>query len=1232
MLFGESKRSSASLDEYLGSISSRLRATVATRGAGAVSLSALVATAVCVYLANRAAFSDASIVGSRLFVGVTLALTAAALLVLPLRKLLLSPRLQRAADEAERRSPDFDGRLRTWADERARSTAGGREPSPLLGLLARETEEAAAAVPLEAVVSRWLSVGFVATAVLGLGSLVWLGTSGPGYWQYGTARLWAGWFVAQDEPLYELLVEPGDTTIRQGGRLDVTAEVTGFEPGSVEIHAKFESSVDWERAPMGPQLQGAGYAFSFSMVREPLRYYVTAGRLRTREFEVDVVEMPIVENIRLEYQYPAWSGLDPVVQDPGGDIAAVPGTRVSIILTTDMDLNNGLLVVGEAATPLADNRAQIEVEEDSVYHIAARYQGERVRLTEDFFITAIPDEKPTVKIRKPGRDWRASSIEEVAVSIEAADDFGLRGLELRYSVNGAEVQTVPLMGRAGTQRASREHLFYLEDLGPPGGVTILPIGEEADPLPPPAPEASLMAGDLVSYYVVAKDAKREVRSDMYFINVQPYERRFSQSQQAGGQGGQQGQQQDEISRRQKEIILATWNLISERDSDDGREEGKLRESATMLSELQGTLMQQAQTLVQRTRARQLTETDPKFRLFTEFLEQAASYMEPAAEALANYQLDDAVGPEQQALQHLLRAENLFTDIQITMGRGGAGGGGGASRDLAEMFELEMDLEKNQYETGGGASGERMDQEIDEAMKKLEELARRQEQLAEQSQERNRASFEQRWRQEMLRREAEDLQRRLEQLQRRQGESQQRAGGQASQGSQGQSQGASSGGSGTRQQLEQAIQQLERAARDMDQSSRDRDPRASTASASQELQRAVEALRQRQEEQSASALEELSRESSRLVEEQEATAAQLQRSLRVALEQLKRQGGRQNGPLPTGLTRQEEVDLANRKGEIGDGLAGVEKGLQRQARTLRGRNDEASRALLNAVMELQQSEASMLIRAAEDLVRRGLAPYAASNEEAVSRALRRLRDSIRDAGEVAQQNRQGSDRGLARLLSDVERLRRGLEQAAGQSEDDPNAPSRAQRPGSGERPGQEPGRARQGQPSRGQGEQAGERDSGEAGPGGPGRTAAGDRRGGWGNWGGPVDRPRLGGYLPRADDPAVREQMEQALEDGIAAVPRLTQEARRQVEFDPSDIADLRRFARELGDGRFRGNPELLEEEYRNMLALLEQLEVKLRRQVELDDKEEVRVIVGETVPEPYREAVAEYYRKLGAAR
>ena len=71
--------------------------------------------------------------------------------------------------------------------------------------------------------------------------------------------------------------------------------------------------------------------------------------------------------------------------------------------------------------------------------------------------------------------------------------------------------------------------------------------------------------------------------------------------------------------------------------------------------------------------------------------------------------------EQQALQQLLRAEAAFRDVQVSMQRDNAGGDGAqAARNFTEMFELEMDLEKNQYESESQLSMQNAQQELDEA--------------------------------------------------------------------------------------------------------------------------------------------------------------------------------------------------------------------------------------------------------------------------------------------------------------------------------------------------------------------------------------------------------------------------------------------------------------------------------------------------------------------------------------
>src|SRR6202162_1629934 len=77
----------------------------------------------------------------------------------------------------------------------------------------------------------------------------------------------------------------------------------------------------------------------------------------------------------------------------------------------------------------------------------------------------------------------------------------------------------------------------------------------------------LVPGDLVSVYATAKDANTESHTDMMFIQADPFEREFSQSQAAGGGGGGGGgDPSEQISQREKEIISATFKQQGNRNA------------------------------------------------------------------------------------------------------------------------------------------------------------------------------------------------------------------------------------------------------------------------------------------------------------------------------------------------------------------------------------------------------------------------------------------------------------------------------------------------------------------------------------------------------------------------------------------------------------------------------------------------------------------------------------------
>jgi hypothetical protein len=1168
------------LETYLEQLQRRLRIRTSLRGAAILASSALVTTLVLVLIANALRFSGASLAGARVVLYLVIAASIAFGCVLP----LLRMNRRRSAWEAETLVPDFGQRLVTLAERERDGPAQGA----FAELLAADTLKIAQRAEATRLVPNRNLLISLGTALASLGVLIWMIMAGPGFLGYGAALLWAG--NAGAAPLYDLRVTPGDATVRRNSDQLISVEPRGIQTNDMRIYARYESTSKWDQLPMQPQPGTSNFQFVFAGLPEGVEYYVEAGQLRSARFHIRVTDVPAVKQIRVTYRFPAWTGIPSSTDDHGGDLHAIEGTDADLEITMDHPLANGILMLDDdrqiQLRPGANNSytGTIHLEKDGAYHVAALDQGEPVRISEDYFISATKADAPDVVIARPAGDYRASPIEEVTVAVKADDAFGLRDFTLHYSVNGGADQSLNLLVHPGAKAADGSTVIRLEDF-------------------------KAVPGDIVSIYATAKDAHAESRTDLFFIQAEPFEREFSQSQQAGGGGGGGGggNAPDEISRRQKEIIGSTWKQLGDKNATA---EGAAQ-NAKFLSGVQAKLHDQAVSLANRLQMRGLNGGNEEFDSFQKNMNAAANAMTPAADTLRGEKWKDAIPHEQQALQYLLRAEATFRQIEVAFG-GAGGGGGSAGRDLASLFDLELDTQKNQYETAQtGNSAAQQSEKVDEALRKLDELARREEQLASQN---NANSPDSRWQQEMLRREAEELQRQIEQLGRNGNSQSNSPDGQPS------GQSSSSGGSASDPRVQQALNQMRQANDDMRRAnSEGQQGQADARRAAQRLRDATNLLGGTQRQQNSGRLDSLAQEAQRLANEQRGQSDRIR--------DLSQQAA--SGDPGAQSTYSAVQSLADDRQKLADDLAGLESQMRGAVRDLASGNHAAASKLRDALRQADQSDLDSRVQRSADMLRRGVDPDRNGSEGQIASDLDQLNQQTRDAQQALGDGTQPGDSQNA--LDQVQTLRDRLQ-----------ALDRNSSPGARNSPGNRGGQDNGQQNGQQNGAQSGQQDGQQAGrqPGGP--SGPGDRNGAVGQFvnpgggynGGPVyggmntgNNVYNYGQLPSPPSGYANPVPEQAYRDSMAQLDQL----RQSVKDDPDalrQVQDLIREMQRLDPSRFPGNPAMVEELHNRVLGDVDKLELQLRRATDAKQSGQVHSTDSQPVPAGYEDAVADYFRRL----
>ncbi len=906
-------------------------------------------------------------------------------LVQPLRASLT---LRDVALNVERNHPDLEDRLVSAIEFGNRESTDPIEAHMLQRLL-EDTVERVKGINFKATIDHSQTRKHVSIAALVVVGCVILSLLFPTEIHTSLLRVLVPWEKTDPILTTRLAVEPGNARILRGKSLPIHVTVTGKSAEKVvltygDISAQQLSTSEVEKNQQQSKTvinmlrnpdDKRGFAYEIFNIDADMEYAVVANEATSERYTVEVFEMPKVTEISVAYTYPDYTGLKSVVQTGTGDIRAVVGTQAEIRLTTNKAIQTASIAIGQETVShqqsdltvepySADSQmvisngntltTTIDVVEDGSYAIQLLcIDGFNNEIPIEYMIKAIPDAVPEVVIKEPGRDVKATKLDEVEIVAEATDDYGIGELKLMYRIGSDELQefvmessvSTPIVG-SGSGADARHvaegaYTFYLEEF-------------DVEP------------GDIISYYAHATDNNTrtgpgEASSEIYFIEIRPFNEDFHEGESEGEPGEAEPNPLSDIISSQKEIIRETSKHSRTKPAAVTETH---RAAVRKTGERQTELKEKTQRVVDEFSAAMQGESAVTPEILMN-LEDAIDRMGEASDHLNAVRPDEAIPPEQEALELLIKVSLEIPKILTQMRN--------SNPQLAENLELEMEELQNELENQQNELDTEMQEQTQEMLDQARQMLGEQQQLSQQSQQ--------------LGREDQPSPSEMQQNSQQQGQLAQQAQQMAQQ--LGAMQQNGQGTQGERlnqagQAMQQAGEQMEQAAQGMQREQ----PQLSAAKgekAEERLQEAVEQLEKVAAEYTDAALDRASQQFQELTEAQSDVQQQTQ-ELRGRSEQSEMR--------PEDFRKASE--LANQQRELQRNLEALERSLRNIQEQLAPDNPEAAQNVADATRRLAEEQTTGDMATAQRALQWRSFRAADQNQQDVLDALEQTQSDLQQA--------------------------------------------------------------------------------------------------------------------------------------------------------------------------------------------------------------------------------------------
>ncbi|HEX2963671.1 MAG TPA: DUF4175 family protein [Ignavibacteriales bacterium] len=240
-------------------------------------------------------------------------------------------------------------------------------------------------------------------------------------------------------------VKPGDSEVTKGEDVKIRIKVFGPKPKDVTLAVKYVEQAEFEEKELHADSSG-NYYFEIPAVRSSFAYYVSAEDVQSRQFNITVVDKPIIRSMDVTVTPPSYSGGQTVEQKDNGNVTSLMGSQIKFDILSTKDLKKAKLVFTDSTeAPLSVNGRNAfgyyRIKKDVSYSIQLTdLDGHNNDNPISFSIKALTDNYPAIEFVTPNKDVTLNEDDRVPLLIRISDDFGFTRLVIHYRLSASKVQ------------------------------------------------------------------------------------------------------------------------------------------------------------------------------------------------------------------------------------------------------------------------------------------------------------------------------------------------------------------------------------------------------------------------------------------------------------------------------------------------------------------------------------------------------------------------------------------------------------------------------------------------------------------------------------------------------------------------------------------------------------------------------------------------------------------------